>query len=446
MMKTLWIGIDDTDSTSGGCTTYIARVLIEKLAEQYSLIGYPRLIRLNPNIPWKTRGNGALALHIGISDQQQLYIGETQKKALYSSLQSSRSLSNEEILSIQKIVQEILENYAQLHDPNTNPGVVFLSKQPAFSVYRKTATRIVTIKETLQLLQKIHGEYIGFKNKRGLIGATAAIAWRSISDKTYELISYREKKKWGTSRRVDDESVQSMDKKIDSTFDNYDYVNKHSRIVPNSPCPILFGIRGEKPYDLIAAQKMIISEKKESWILFETNQGTDDHVLRKRIYRIQPYDSVIVKGCICQQPWTIVGGHVFFMVKDTSGSITCAAYEPTKEFRKIIRQLIIGDVVEIYGSVRKNPLTLNIEKIRIIHLAKSFIKNENPVCSNCGKHMKSQGRNQGYRCIRCHTTKKKAIFKEHVRAIQPGFYEVPVCARRHLSKPLKRMQMHSKKT
>jgi tRNA(Ile2)-agmatinylcytidine synthase len=59
------IGLDDTDSAKGGCTTYLAAVLIEKLAQfQVRFIDYPRLIRLNPNVPWKTRGNGALCLSL----------------------------------------------------------------------------------------------------------------------------------------------------------------------------------------------------------------------------------------------------------------------------------------------------------------------------------------------------------------------------------------------
>ena len=61
----LWIGVDDTDSLKGMCTTYLATELIRELTEEHDLIGYPRLVRLNPNIPWKTRGNGAIAPAVG---------------------------------------------------------------------------------------------------------------------------------------------------------------------------------------------------------------------------------------------------------------------------------------------------------------------------------------------------------------------------------------------
>ncbi|MEM0501968.1 MAG: DNA-binding protein, partial [Thermoplasmata archaeon] len=51
----MWIGVDDTDSSEGMCTTYLAPQILLKL--NLDLIGFPRLVRLNPNIPWKTRGN-----------------------------------------------------------------------------------------------------------------------------------------------------------------------------------------------------------------------------------------------------------------------------------------------------------------------------------------------------------------------------------------------------
>ena len=60
-MNTMHIGLDDTDSTRKGCTTYVAALLVEKLQKlDANFIDYPNLIRLNPNVPWKTRGNGAL--------------------------------------------------------------------------------------------------------------------------------------------------------------------------------------------------------------------------------------------------------------------------------------------------------------------------------------------------------------------------------------------------
>ena len=55
--------------------------------------------------------------------------------------------------------------------------------------------------------------------------------------------------------------------------------------------------------------------------------------------------------------------------------------------------------------------------------------------------MKSMGKGKGYRCKRCGSTKdeKDARYEILDRDLKEGFYEVPPCARRHLSKPLKRM-------
>lgn len=230
-----------------------------------------------------------------------------------------------------------------------------------------------------------------------------------------------------------------MDKMFFSTFDNFDYKNKHNRLVPSSPCPILYGIRGENSKDLDNAKELIKSEKIESWLIFETNQGTDDHLQKKSINKIEAYDSVIAEGIVSKIPITIKGGHVIFSIKDSTGEIDCAAYEPTKEFRNIIRELIVGDVVEVYGGVREKPLTINLEKIFINNLGKEIIKFENPVCPKCGKHMKSRGTSQGFKCKNCGIKSEKPIIKEKKRGIKKGFYEVPVCARRHLSKPLIRM-------
>ena len=64
------IGFDDLDSLSGGCTTYVCALMIEELSNfPVKFMDYPNLIRLNPNIPWKTRGNGAVCLRIEADEE-----------------------------------------------------------------------------------------------------------------------------------------------------------------------------------------------------------------------------------------------------------------------------------------------------------------------------------------------------------------------------------------
>lgn len=292
-------------------------------------------------------------------------------------------------------------------------------------------------------MKKTDAVFKGYKNGRGLIGATSSIAWKPSADRSYELITYRDSDKWGSIRSVDENSVKDMDKNFSSTFDNFDYSNNHNRLVPNSPCPILFGIRGDNINDLVKAKKMIKSEEIDSWIIFESNQGTDEHLQRKKIVDVKPFESVILEGTVYKQSETIQGGHVFFKIKDDTGYIDCAAYEPTKEFRNIVRNLIYGDKLIVYGGVREKPLTVNLEKIFVKNIEEKFLKTENPICPICGKHMKSKGKNQTFKCIKCKTKSNKTIIDKKERMIHTGFYEVPVCARRHLSKPLKRICKHN---
>ena len=65
IINILHIGIDDTDSPDGMCTTYLASQIINKFEENgIKLVDYPRLIRLNPFARFKTRGNGGVSLRI----------------------------------------------------------------------------------------------------------------------------------------------------------------------------------------------------------------------------------------------------------------------------------------------------------------------------------------------------------------------------------------------
>jgi tRNA(Ile2)-agmatinylcytidine synthase len=406
--------------------------------EKYDIIGYPHLVRLNPNIPWKTRGNGAISIQIGKGTGKKVKIGEIEGRDVVSSLELAHDLDLSDYKRIKNVVKKIVDENARTEDENTNPGIVILNKKPDNKTYKKSVSQVVTVDEIKSYLKSIEADFKGYKNCRGLIGATSAIAWSSLLDKTYELISYRQRRRWGTKRCVDLESVKKMDISCKTTFDNYDYENEHNRLVPNSPCPILYGIRGEDVKDLVKASSIIESEPIDSWLVFETNQGTDDHLQRKNIADIKSYQSVIIKGLVVQNPHTIDGGHVIFTIKDSTGVIDCASYEPTKKFRNVIRKLCKGDIVEVYGGIRSQPLTVNIEKIRIEHLTKIVEKIENPICPNCGKHMKSKGKNQGFKCKICSIKSDKPILRTKKRTIQTGFYEVPVCARRHLSKPLKR--------
>jgi len=145
-----------------------------------------------------------------------------------------------------------------------------------------------------------------------------------------------------------------------------------------------------------------------------------------------------VEGKVNDKPRTIRGGHVFFILSDDTGSVHCAAYEPTGGFRRIVRKLEPGDRVQVFGGVRAasnmTPRTINLEKLEILGLA-ARTASQNPLCPKCGKRMKSAGKDQGFRCRQCKSHELQKIHSEIQRDLQAGVYLPPPRAHRHLTKP-----------
>ena len=79
-------------------------------------------------------------------------------------------------------------------------------------------------------------------------------------------------------------------------------------------------------------------------------------------------------------------------------TVRCMAYEPTKNFRQIVRQLMPGDEVIAVGSFKKG--SINLEKIRIVSLARPTITRP-PLCPACIKRMTSDGKDKGWKCKKC---------------------------------------------
>jgi tRNA(Ile2)-agmatinylcytidine synthase len=419
------IGLDDTDSTKGGCTTYLTAVLIETLQRfNVTFLDYPLLVRLNPNVPWKTRGNGALCLRFSYPEEFEAQIREA--------------------------ALALWEQHSAVDQRGTDPGIVFFygaeipAELTAFS--KRAETTIVTLKEATALIQKYGAEAAGFNSCRGIIGALAAVGETLRCDHTYELIAYRTPENLGTKRRVDEESIFEMDRQTQPcTFNNVDYEKGRVIITPRGPDPILFGIRGEsaeavkKAFGIVKPQEPV-----ERWVIFRSNQGTDAHLLPvTQLSSIAPYSSIVAQGAVSRPTRIVPVRHVIFSIKDDSAEVDCAAYEPTGDLRKIARQLEVGDQIEAIGAVHKatqiKPLTINLEKIRVLCLAQKT-RTQNPVCPNCGKRLKSMGKNQGLRCERC-GNKYPELKKTEVmlpRALKEGLYVTSTRSQRHLTKPLRR--------
>lgn len=432
---TLFIGVDDTDSPGGMCTTYLLTELIRKL-DFPVLLGYPRLVRLNPNIPWKTRGNGALSLSIYGDIDKAFKIGEIDgREILCSPVPAPDSQSVEEVLGT---VSGVVESLSELGNENTNPAVVVSSRRPADGFYWEAVSSVVDMDAARAVLGAAGGRSRTWKNGRGLIGATAAISWIP-HDRTFEIITYRTKDRLGTTRVVSINSVSRLSKDFPSTFSNYDATNKHSCIAPSSPCPVLFGIRGDDPSVLEAAMMSVESERRDRWLIFESNQGTDDHIVAPS-GSLEAYRSYYLEGKVCSTPVTIRGGHVFFSLNTNHGTVVCAAFEETKELRSTVCKLVPGDALGVWGSLKPGDSgnTFNIEKMEVVSLAERLVKTGNPRCASCGKPMHSAGKDAGYRCRACHTRSDKPQYHIVQPEVQKGLYGVAMGSRRHLTMPPER--------
>jgi len=402
--KEFWIGLDDTDSAEGMCTTWLGARLIRDLRASGFLVYEARLIRLNPTIPYRTRGNAAIAIRA---------FGDPDAAFAHAC--------------------SLVQTYADFRCEKTHPGVVVADEQLPSDFYFKAVTSVCTISEVEALLVKHARVWKGFKLGRGLIGATAAIA-SVLPDYTWEFLAYRDESRWTTPREVDSESLFTSEAvTTPHTWDTVDRIQNSVVCVPHSSDPVLYGIRGDSPFAVAHAVSCIRSESYPWGQIWLTNQGTDAHLLTGTIGSLNENSSYQVKGTVLQQPITGTGGHVCLVIDDEGTELTCMAFEPTKTFRQQIRLLIPGDQIIAVGSFLNN--TLNLEKFCLCSSERDERRTA-PYCKTCQKQMTSAGAGKGYKCRKCGARTPSPEIITHGREILPGWYEVPPSARRHLARPL----------
>ena len=417
------IGIDDTDSAKGGCTTYIAAKLVEQLSSfDVKFTDYPNIVRLNPNIPYKTRGNAAVALRLDI------------QKSEYN--------------TVEERVLTAVENNSRLGEKGTDPAVVLLRHEPGPRIKRlsrRALFDIIPLKEAMSSLNGSDVTVVTYGSGLGLVGAIGAIGQTLDRDHTFELIAYRRKFNCGSPRRINANSVRRMDQlTTPGTFNNYDPANRRILIMPHGPDPVLLGIRGESAADVLKAFHLLrLAEPVERWVVFRTNHATDAHLEHASARAIGLNRPIKLTGTVLDNPQRITGGHVFFTIDCRRATIRCAAFEPTGRFKEIVAKLIPGDKISVFGGVKSHgddvPATVNLEKLVIRQLANDT-RIENPTCPNCGKHLKSAGRHQGFRCIRCRLAARKGAKQivKRERVLRTGTYLPDRKAHRHLTRPLSR--------
>ncbi len=449
------VAVDDTDSrTDGMCTTYVATRLAERLEAAGGTVVRRLLVRLNPAVKHKTRGNAAVALHVT----------DVSARAAFD------------------LACETVHRFSVVADERTSPGVVVAdlavhsSDGPPIpdavaSFARRALRERLTVEEATTLADAhgfLHAAVGDVRSHpgRGRIGAVAAVGAPAAFDAwTVEHISYREFDRCGTRRDVDADSVfAAAEMGYPTVWDTVDRGTGEVVCVPNAPGPILHGIRGDDAAACRSVAAAIRSEPVDRTATFHTNQGTDAHLEAGRIGDLRDGAGFKIDGVVAGAPETKRGGHVHLTLgppgsgipdrdglnetrqggptSDPADGLRCVAFKPTGRFRDHVRALRPGDRVTVCGECELRPVagstapreTLKLEKFAVRELMRTVPST--PTCPGCDRRMSSAGRDQGYRCRDCDTAAPGRVDRPIDRSLELGWYEVPPAARRHIAKPL----------
>ena len=414
---TLDIGFDDTDSPRGMCTTFLAYKIAGLLRKQdVEFLDFPRLVRFNPNIPWKTRGNGAVSLKVRTDNASE----------------------------IKDQVKDLVGRYSDTKN-GANPGLVFFEDgtvPDSFSRFSDLALwQLISRGKARQFASENGLDFFCMGNGQGLVGAIGAIGY-AFDDHTLELLSYRKKQNFGKKRQISPRSVQLVHETNPGTFGCFDEKKHRVLIAPHGPDPVFYGIRGENVGSLLRAAKTLqTGEKLDGYMIFKSNQGTGDHLKNTfGIADMRPYASGRVVGTVKDGPKVARGGHVFFTLAFGGHEFRCAVYRPTAMSSAALG-LIPGDRICVGGGIRKAsknfPRVLNVEFIRILGLKRHLVAS-NPLCRDYSKSMKSKGAGQGYQCARCGKKSPKKQVLAIPRKVKRRLYLPAVSAHRHLTRPMQR--------
>jgi len=385
------IGIDDTDSRFGHCTTHLGYLIACKLTRiGCTFSTYPRLVRLNPNIPFKTRGNAAVCIEFE-ADSGRLRDGAF------------------------RAAERLLEIEADVAN-GANAALVMVSKDAGDDltfcreVYQKAVNGVVSFKSVASTVSSLGIRHKLLGNGMGIVGAVASLGLSPArDDHTYELLSYRKPENCGTRRAVEPSSVKEMEAEtFPHTFNSYDHESGRVLIAPTGPDPVLAGVRGDSPEAVLDAfRKIRIGEEALGHIVYATNQCTDAHLMSRLSTPLSAYSAGWLEGVIVSANPS-QGGHLMLELGVDSSTVNCMVYEPSGDLIRVARVLSPGDTVRISGGVRrassKNPAVINVERIDVVSIS--------------------------------HEARKREAFRAAATRVNPGTYLPSPRAQRHLTKQL----------
>jgi len=387
---TFWIGLDDTDERESGCTTDDFNDLLNHLSSSGFTIHDPRLVRLWPFAPRRTRGNAALSAAIKTTEIIRL-------ESCLDSWFSSRFRE--------------LQQGGELH--SAQPVLVMTHTQLPESMYWETVTQFVDIDDRIAQFEFIdHRVWSTPAGLGGIIGASAAIAWKGDHDFTWECTAWRHTL---GERLVPPKLVGEMSTRFPSTFLNRDPNANRSLIAPRTPCPVLYGIRGESKQGVLDAHEFLQkngSEICKDFRVHRSNQATDDHLGQPMIGRVK-----IVR--------ILQGGHVEI---ESDKKLLC--FSQGGDVNRLSQQLQSGDEIEWMG-LSDTDGKIHLERLRLVRGERNKVR---PICT-CGTRYKSKGKNQALCCPNCGSKHADEWISEQINS---DWKEPPASHRRHLAKPLTR--------
>jgi tRNA(Ile2) C34 agmatinyltransferase TiaS len=279
---TLYLGLDSFDDQSS-CTSYIRLKAIAFLKKKgFFLIEYPYLLRLNPDVPSKTRGNGALKLILRYAKREgvvpKVKIGFFDDSFLYSYEVKVAITPKKEM-----VTEVLTELYAYLDTQIGGRGLSVATKQPSESLYY---TRLRSyIRKTI-----IPKKNEFFREKERLIGARRALARPLSASYFFECRIFNRQRK----SKEELQTLAILDKGK-GFFSNYDFnFNETCCLIKNNIATL--GVKSTKIAALGEFTKYCLKNTPEC-ILLKTNERQDLHVLQGNSY-LQNYRTYCLKGVV----------------------------------------------------------------------------------------------------------------------------------------------------
>ncbi len=407
------VALDDADSHYGGCTTYVTyRVVKDLLRRGFSLAGLPALVRLNPYVPFKTRGNAATRFTLVVEDESR-------------------------VCDVVDHVVSLVCEYSE-HRGKASPGVAVLVARSLEvpEVLRWLYLKAVRDVVTLDVVSEVCG-VVGVKlfGGKGRVGAAAALG-ASFDDATYELLVYSDPSK-KRNVRLDLSYVELLDWLTHPlTFANVDLEDEKILISPAGPDPVLVGVRGDSPIHVVLFVSSLlpyIGDVVEGWLLYKTNQATELHVdhLPPRSYTYMPSRDV---GLVRSVERTRVRH-----VRAVTNKDKLFVYRHLGKIAAVLEDSI-GLVVEWWGGRKldSDGYYTYVEGLRV--LSSRLVEVRNPRCPKCGARLESCGRGR-LRCRRCGYMLEKPVRELHaVKLRMRKLLSLPkLSEHRHLMKPTSRI-------